>query len=797
MSFLAPLFLLGGLAVGLPIVFHLVRRTTRERTLFSSLMFLRPTPPRLTRRNRLEHLLLLLLRCAVLCLLAAGFARPFFKQTLTLPASAEAPRRLALLLDTSASMRRATLWTEARAKLEGWLRKAAPADQVAVFTFDREVTPVVTFDQWGATAAGDRVALVRGRLEDVTPGWAGTGLDQALIRAAEAVTEADEGRAAVGQRQVVVISDFQTGSRLGALQGYEWPKDVGVTVEALTPRATSNASLQLAPEIADAKPTADATVRVRVANEPDAKREQFQLHWARAGGAALPRADKDAPPNTGRDALPRSGRDALPRVPAERQLGPTGVLTNAAGVYVPANQTGGALPGAGSDALPNTGRDALPRNGRDALPRVLAERPLGAAGMLTHAVEVYVPAGQSRIVSLPAPAPDSGADRIVLRGDDEDFDNTVFVVPPQPARLGVVYFGGEPAADASQPRYFLERAFQETRRQTVRVVAVAPDAPLPPQAGAATLLVATGALTPEESAAVRQRLEAGGTLLFAPTNATAAATLAAVLGTGPITVEEGAFANYGMLAEVDFRHPLFAAFADARFSDFTKIHFWKYRRFATSALPDARVLARFDNGDPALAEVPVGRGRVIVLASGWQPADSQLALSSKFVPLLYSLLDLSGAAPPAPAAYQVGDRVPLIRPDGPPAAPVAVFGPDGAPVKADGGATNFTVALVPGVYRVEAGSAVRRFAVNLDPAESRTAPLPADELERLGAPVASAPADPVRVAEQRLRLANAELENRQKLWRWLIVAALGAVFVETWLAGRTARQAAVPEGATS
>ena len=78
MSFLAPFFLLGGLAIGLPVIFHLIRRTTRERTIFSSLMFLLPTPPRLTRRSRLENILLLLVRCAVLVLLALGFARPFF-----------------------------------------------------------------------------------------------------------------------------------------------------------------------------------------------------------------------------------------------------------------------------------------------------------------------------------------------------------------------------------------------------------------------------------------------------------------------------------------------------------------------------------------------------------------------------------------------------------------------------------------------------------------------------------------------------------------------------------------------
>ena len=78
MNFLAPLFLLGALAVAAPILFHLIRRTTREVTPFSSLMFLRPTPPRVTKRSRLENLWLLLLRCLILALLARGICAAVF-----------------------------------------------------------------------------------------------------------------------------------------------------------------------------------------------------------------------------------------------------------------------------------------------------------------------------------------------------------------------------------------------------------------------------------------------------------------------------------------------------------------------------------------------------------------------------------------------------------------------------------------------------------------------------------------------------------------------------------------------
>ena len=80
MSFLAPLFLAGAAAIALPILFHLIRKTTHEKTIFSSLMFLLATPPRVTRRSRLENLWLLLLRCLAFCLLALGFARPFLQK---------------------------------------------------------------------------------------------------------------------------------------------------------------------------------------------------------------------------------------------------------------------------------------------------------------------------------------------------------------------------------------------------------------------------------------------------------------------------------------------------------------------------------------------------------------------------------------------------------------------------------------------------------------------------------------------------------------------------------------------
>ena len=284
---------------------------------------------------------------------------------------------------------------------------------------------------------------------------------------------------------------------------------------------------------------------------------------------------------------------------------------------------------------------------------------------------------------------------------------------------------------------------------------------------------------------LRAQITSGKTLLFALQNEASAPTLAKLLGIERVAVQESRPANYAMLAEIDFRHALFAPFADPRYSDFTKIHFWKYRRVEPDAFPGSRVLARFDSGDPALIEVPIGTGHLLVLTSGWQPEDSQLALSTKFVPLLYSMLDYSGAPPPSEGQFHVGETLPL---------PSNVTDqarirlPDGSELSLSAGETNFSRTSMPGVYAI--GS--RRFAVNLDAGESRTAPLPADELERLGAPLAKPTTVVAREIARKTYLQNAELENRQRFWRWLLVFAGAVLLLESWLAGRTMRRLSAP-----
>ena len=111
--------------------------------------------------------------------------------------------------------------------------------------------------------------------------------------------------------------------------------------------------------------------------------------------------------------------------------------------------------------------------------------------------------------------------------------------------------------------------------------------------------------------------------------------------------------------------------------------------------------------------------------------------------------------------------------------------PDGTEVAAAAGAP-FTATDQPGIYAVTPGTL--RFAVNLAPEESRLTPFPPERLAGLGVALdrslVKTPApDPNAVVQA----AAAELEGRQKFWRWLIIAAVAVLLLETLIAAKLSR----------
>jgi hypothetical protein len=118
MGFLAPWFLAGLAAIGIPVYVHLLRRHTTTPQPVSSLMFFEQGTQSSTRHRRLRHLLLFALRAALVLLLVLAFANPFIRRT---DAGAK-DKLLLVVVDNSFSMRAGSRFVDAK---QGALRVLA------------------------------------------------------------------------------------------------------------------------------------------------------------------------------------------------------------------------------------------------------------------------------------------------------------------------------------------------------------------------------------------------------------------------------------------------------------------------------------------------------------------------------------------------------------------------------------------------------------------------------------------------------------------------------------------------
>ena len=102
MSFAAPIFLLAALAAAIPVVLHMINRQRAKNLPFSTLRFLQLSVEKTRRRKRIHDVLLMVLRAAVLFLIAAGLAKPTVSSLSSLWGGANSAA--AIILDNSASM---------------------------------------------------------------------------------------------------------------------------------------------------------------------------------------------------------------------------------------------------------------------------------------------------------------------------------------------------------------------------------------------------------------------------------------------------------------------------------------------------------------------------------------------------------------------------------------------------------------------------------------------------------------------------------------------------------------------
>ena len=186
MAFLYPAFLLGALAVALPIVLHLLRRDVAPEVPFSAVRLLRRSPIERSRRRRLRDVLLLAARVAALALLAMAFARPYLTG-----ASSAGPLRV-VAIDRSFSMGVPGRFPRALDLARAAIDEAGAGNRVSVIAFDERADMVAA-----PGGAGD----ARSALAGLAPGYGATRFAPAISKAVE-IAAGDPAR-------VVVISDVQ------------------------------------------------------------------------------------------------------------------------------------------------------------------------------------------------------------------------------------------------------------------------------------------------------------------------------------------------------------------------------------------------------------------------------------------------------------------------------------------------------------------------------------------------------------------------------------------------------------
>jgi hypothetical protein len=403
---------------------------------------------------------------------------------------------------------------------------------------------------------------------------------------------------------------------------------------------------------------------------------------------------------------------------------------------------------------------------------------------LRPALEVDLAPSDAQVVSVPLPAgaAAAGGVRFELEGDREVFDNTVWALPPQIRTASIAYFGAHEANDSREARFYLERAAEGMRDPAVKVMAFRSEGEAPTAAmDEARLFVVAETLPPPLVEAIRRRVDAGAFALVLAGEPALIATASALAGEKdwlPGTVGR----KDALLTRIDFSHPAFAAFADPRFSDFTKIRFWEPQPVVLPADSKATVVARFEDGLPAVVEAPVGKGRVIVWGGSWAPQSSQWLLSSKFIPWLQSLVERASGGAARATWAEVGSTQAVL--------------PEGAvewkPIGPEGAAWSKSEPDAAGLYDLRAESGLSRVALLTPNSETSTEVLPLEIWEQLGVPFKAErlPGDAAAAERRRQHQAAAELEAEQKLWRWLLAAAAVFLAFESWMSLRLARRPA-------
>jgi hypothetical protein len=235
--------------------------------------------------------------------------------------------------------------------------------------------------------------------------------------------------------------------------------------------------------------------------------------------------------------------------------------------------------------------------------------------------------------------------------------------------------------------------------------------------------------------------------------------------------------DYSLMTDIRQDHPIFRPFSEPHSGSFSTARFYEHARL--SATSGAEVLARFDDRTPALVQANIEKGRVLIFPSSADDSTNDLPLKSVYAPFWQQLLRYAANFQEGRRWVEVGDMIAPRRllVDAALRLGKGNIDLDQSIVVLDAHksrvpwAASSDALLVEwaGFYEIRTANLNTTVAVNPVPRESDlTHGNPEEMVAGWLSPDANAP----RVISEDERLVPEDLERNQRIWRFMLLAAM-------------------------
>jgi hypothetical protein len=289
------------------------------------------------------------------------------------------------------------------------------------------------------------------------------------------------------------------------------------------------------------------------------------------------------------------------------------------------------------------------------------------------------------------------------------------------------------------------------------------------------------------AARLRRFIEGGGGLLVAyGAQASWSATAAEFLAATAAGSVDRSRRQAAALGSLEYGHSVFEPFRAPRSGDFSAARFYGYR--SVTPAKDAEILARFDDGAPALIARNVGRGRVLVWTSTLDLFWTDLPVKPVYLPFVHQMARYLADHRMRANWSTVGQVIDLSQ-EGDPSRPRVALAPSGARLPLEGEQGRVLELAEHGFYEIRErdrqATLVTVAAANVELAESDRSGV--DPAEIIAAVTGSLPG--TGSSDAPAAVPDETQERTQRIWWYLLFAGILLLTGESLLAHRLSRAA--------